>query len=64
MILGLKYFHGLKIPYRNLSLSNCLLNKKGYIRLTDWGVARLLKLREGKIKEFYGKTRYLAPEVV
>ena len=39
------------------------MDKKGYIHLTDFGMARLLKL-DKSVGNFYGTICYLAPEVV
>jgi len=53
----------LGIVYRDLKPENILLDKNGYISLTDFGMARLLKLKENNLTSFYGTSDYLAPEV-
>ena len=62
--IGLHYFHSLGIIFRDLKPENVLLSKEGYVFLTDFGMARLLKLREGSLSSFYGTPEYLAPEIV
>ena len=64
ILFGLKYFHNLDIPYRNLNLKNILVGNDGYICLTDYGMARLMKLRKKNLKRFFGTPYYLAPEVI
>jgi len=47
-----------------LNLKNILVGNDGYICLTDYGMARLMKLRKKNLKRFFGTPYYLAPEVI
>ena len=40
LVLSLEYFHSLAIIHRDLKPENILFNTNGYIKLTDFGIAR------------------------
>lgn len=63
VILGLEYLHEKKIIYRDLKPENLLIFGNGYVKLTDFGLARELKENEGT-KTLAGTTVYYAPEMV
>ena len=41
--LGLEYLHYKKIIHRDIKPENIVFDKKGYVRLTDLGVAKICK---------------------
>ena len=63
-MLGLKYFHSIETSYRNLNLQNVFVGSDNYVCLADYGMTRLMKLRENNLTDFYGTPYYLAPEVI
>jgi serine/threonine protein kinase len=40
--IALQHFHNLGILYQNLKPDNVLINSDGYVKLTDFGIQRLL----------------------
>lgn len=43
MIVCLEYLHKNNIIHRDIKPENIVLDKKGYPRLTDFGIARVMK---------------------
>lgn len=43
MILAIEHLHSFNIIYRDLKLENILLDEDGYICLTDFGLAKILR---------------------
>ncbi|CAM2700307.1 unnamed protein product [Rotaria socialis] len=61
------YLHKLDIIYRDLKPENILLDREGHIRLTDFGLCKVMlstEGREGRTATFCGTPEYLAPEVL
>lgn len=61
--LGIGHLHNKNYIYRDLKLENLLLDEKGYAKLTDFGLAKQIKVDE-KATTFCGTPEYLAPEVI
>lgn len=62
MIEAFDYLHSEKVLYRDLKPENILLDKRGYPKLTDFGLARQLGEGERRMT-FCGTLEYMAPEV-
>lgn len=43
IFLGLEYLHNLQLLYRDLKPENILIDRKGYLKITDFGFAKVLK---------------------
>ena len=56
-----EYLHGKDIIYRDLKPENILIDTKGYLKLTDFGFA---KICEGRTYTLCGTPEYLAPEIL
>ena len=62
IILGLEYIHSKGIIHRDLKPENLVFEENGYLRITDFGVAR--KRKENNSEETSGTPGYMAPEVI
>lgn len=63
IILGLGYLHNEGIVHRDLKLENILIDEDGYIKIIDFGLAKILK-NEEETMTYCGTPEYLAPEVI
>ncbi|CAG9329746.1 unnamed protein product [Blepharisma stoltei] len=61
MISALQYLHQNNIVYRDLKPENILIDADGYLRLTDFGFAKVI---EERTYTLCGTPEYLAPEVI
>ena len=61
-ILGLEYIHYNNILHRDIKPDNLVIDKNGYVKITDFGISREIgKLIKG---ESSGTPGYMAPEVM
>ena len=62
LILSLEYIHSNNIIHRDIKPENLVFDEKGYLHLTDFGVAKIIS--EEKISDTSGTPGYMAPEVI
>ena len=62
ILLGLEYIHINNIIHRDIKPENLVLDEKGYVRITDFGVSKK-NLRDNS-SETSGTPGYMAPEVL
>ena len=62
--MAIGYLHSKGIAHRDLKLENILVDKDGYIKIIDYGLAKMLKEEEAESYSFCGTAEYLAPEMV
>jgi serine/threonine protein kinase len=62
IVLGLEYIHTQGILHRDIKPENLVFEENGYLRITDFGIAR--KWSPDNAKETSGTPGYMAPEVM
>jgi len=63
IILAVGYLHEAGIAHRDLKLENILVGEDGYLKIIDYGLAKMLREEEVSMS-FCGTPEYLAPEMV
>jgi len=65
VIMGLEELHSLNVVYRDLKPDNLLLDSEGHLRISDFGLAVILKKENDyKVSGGAGTPGYQAPEVL
>lgn len=59
ILLGLEYMHSNGIIHRDIKPENIILDQKGYLRLTDLGIAK--QVEKDNYKDTSGTPGYMAP---
>jgi len=62
IILGLEYCHYYNIIHRDIKPENLILDNKGYVHITDFGIAKIQV--SNNHKETSGTPGYMSPEVL
>lgn len=62
ILLSLEYIHVNNILHRDLKPENLVLDENGYVRLTDFGIAKTYQFKNSS--ETSGTPGYMAPEVM
>ena len=62
IITGLEYIHSKNIVHRDIKPENIICDEKGYVRITDFGIAK--KVDWDISNEISGTLGYMAPEVL
>lgn len=63
LVLVLGYLHDLGIMHRDVKMENILLDERGHVKLTDFGLSRHLRRGE-RASTICGTLQYMAPEVL
>lgn len=62
LVLTVEYLHKKKILHRDIKLNNILVDEFGYIKLIDFGIAKLLNMN--RTFTIVGTPHYMAPEII
>lgn len=62
IIIGLEYLHSKNIIHRDIKPENLVLDEKGYLKITDLGIAR--ELKPNNSADTSGTPGYMSPEVM
>ena len=64
ILLALEYMHDNNYIYRDLKPENILIDKEGNIKLTDFGLSKIMPEDETTTYTMCGTAEYLAPEIL
>jgi len=60
----MKHIHDRKIIHRDLKGQNVFLTKQGFVKIGDFGIAKVLAATMAKARTQVGTPYYLSPEIV
>lgn len=64
IILGIEFLHNNNVIYRDLKPENILMDCEGHIKISDFGLAKILSNSREKAYTLCGTLQYLAPEIL
>ena len=64
LILGLEFLHKNNIIYRDLKPENILLDLDGHIKISDFGLSKILDRPNDKAFTLCGTPQYISPEIL
>ncbi len=62
LLLGLEYIHNNNVIHRDIKPENLVLDERGYVRITDFGIAKVFQKENSS--ETSGTPGYMSPEVM
>lgn len=64
ILLAIEYLHERSIIYRDLKPENILLDTEGHVKVTDFGLSKVMYSSNQKTYSLCGTPEYMAPEVI
>ena len=64
LTLGLEYIHSHSLIHRDIKPENLLMDSRGYLRITDFGISSIYKKNKKNAYDTSGTPGYMAPEVI
>lgn len=64
IIVGIEILHQSGILYRELKPENILVTDEGHIKLTDYGLSKVIIEDKKNFETYFGALEYTAPEVL
>lgn len=64
LVLAIQYLHSIGVVHRDLKPENVLVDRDGYLKLTDFGLVKEKMDGGAKTQTFCGTPEYIAPEMV
>ena len=64
LTLGLEFIHSRNLIHRDIKPENLLMDSRGYLRITDFGISSIYKKNKKNAYDTSGTPGYMAPEVI
>jgi serine/threonine protein kinase len=64
IIVGMGVLHKFGVVYRELKPENILVTDKGHIKLTDYGLSKVIIEDKQSVSTFVGSLEYMPPEAI
>ncbi|KAK8857530.1 hypothetical protein M9Y10_015935 [Tritrichomonas musculus] len=64
IVEGMKYVHPQKVIHRDLKPRNILIGKDGHIKISDFGISKLMSSEDQSMTGGVGTQRFMAPEII